>query len=250
VSEFWTDSKTPIAIAHRGGDAAGSSQENTLAAFKAARELGYGYGETDVVLTKDGQVIAVHGADNILESLFRGRHSRRRMQRLSLEQIRKKFGKHTAIPTLEELLLSQRRMKFFIEPKTDEVVEPLYKLLKRLNVLDRVCVSSFSYQRLERFWALAGNRPVHTKALIRRWPPIINTSKRLFKNGQMERIEAVGLRHSDASGEMLELAHEQGLRAIIWTANSQSLIEKLLKLGVDGIISDNISLLKDTIASS
>ena len=153
---FWPETGV-IKIAHRGGDGAGREKENTLKAFAAAREAGYKYGETDVILSKDGQVVAVHGASNLWESSLRKRHSRRRMQRMSLEKLRKKFSVDGEdIPTLEEVLLSQKRMKFFIDPKTDEVLEPLYRLLKRLGVFDRVCVGSFNYQRVEQFQKLAG----------------------------------------------------------------------------------------------
>jgi glycerophosphoryl diester phosphodiesterase len=50
----------PVAFAHRGG--AGEAPENTLPAFATAIALGYRYLETDVHLTRDGALAAVHDA--------------------------------------------------------------------------------------------------------------------------------------------------------------------------------------------
>ena len=246
-ANFW--SEPPITIAHRGGDGAGPAKENTLAAFAAARQAGFAYGETDVILTKDGQVVAIHGANNFLDSLLRKRHSRRRMQRLSLDRIRQKWTiDNEQIPTLEELLLSQKKMKFFIDPKTEEVVEPLYKLLKRLHALDRVCVNSFNYGRVDRFWRQAGERRAHTGFIIGRSLRIFNRNKAMLKNGRLKGIEAVCIHHSMVSQPMIDLIHKQGFKAIIWTCNSKIAIKNAQNCGADGIISDNIGLLKEILA--
>lgn len=247
-AEFW--SKPPIAIAHRGGDGAGPAKENTLAAFAAARQAGFAYSETDVILSKDGQVVAIHGATNFLDSLLRRRHSRRRMQRMSMEKIRKKWTiDNEQIPSLEEVLLSQKKMKFFIDPKTEEVVEPLYKLLKRLHALDRVCVNSFNYGRVERFRQLSGTRHIHTGFIIGRGLRIFNRNKAMLKNGHLKDIEAVCIHHSLVSQPMLDLIHKQGFRAVIWTCNSKIAIKNAQKCDADGVISDNISLLKEVLGS-
>lgn len=244
---FW-EGERPLLIAHRGGDSAGIEKENTLAAFKAARQLGYKYGETDVILSKDGQVVAIHGASNLWDSLLRRRHSRRRLQRLTLEQIRRKFpvgGEDS--PTLEQVLLSQRRMRFFIDPKTEEVLEPLYRLLKKLNAFDRVCVGSFNYHRVKRFQQLAGSRPVHTSFIIGRAFRFINQNKVQLKAGRVKGVEAIQLHHSLVSQPMLDLIHNQGFKAVIWTCNSEIAIKNAVKCGADGIISDRAGLLKEVI---
>jgi glycerophosphoryl diester phosphodiesterase len=248
ADSFWSD--PPIAIAHRGGDAAGPEKENTLVAFKAARQAGFSYGETDAILSKDGQVVAIHGATNWLDSMFRHRHSRRRMQGMTIPEMRYKWTiAGETIPTLEEILLSQKKMKFFIDPKTDEVVEPLFKLLKRLNALDQVCVNSFNYDRVQAFRQIAGNRHVQTGLIIGRGLRIFNRSKDRLEKGRLKKLEAVVIHHSLVSRQMLDLIHRQGLKAVIWTCNSEISIKNGLKCGADGIISDHISLLKQLIDS-
>jgi glycerophosphoryl diester phosphodiesterase len=53
---------TPVALAHRGGAlyAPNLGLENTLTAFGHAVALGYTHLETDVHVTKDGQLVAFH----------------------------------------------------------------------------------------------------------------------------------------------------------------------------------------------
>ena len=38
--------------------------------------------------------------------------------------------------------------------------------------------------------------------------------------------------------EMLQQAHERGMRVVVWTVNEEADIQKMIELGVDGIISD------------
>src|SRR5712691_11049939 len=89
-NSFWDTNQKPIIIAHRGGNATGADKENTLAAFNSAHDLGYIYGETDVIRTADGQVVAIHGSSNWLDSILEGKPSRKSLQKMTLEQIHQK----------------------------------------------------------------------------------------------------------------------------------------------------------------
>jgi glycerophosphoryl diester phosphodiesterase len=247
--DFW--GKPPIAIAHRGGDAAGAKKENTLAAFKAAWRMGYRYGETDVILSADGQVAAIHGAVNLWDSLLRGRRSRRGLQRNSLERLRRKYTINgEEIPTLGELLKALPKMRFFIDPKTEEVVEPLAELLKKLKATDRVCVGSFNYGRIERFRKLLEETPVSTSFIIGRGFRLVNKNMNMLKTGRLSSVEAVQLHHSLVSRQMLDLVHKQGFKAVIWTCNSEIAVKNAVNCGAEGIISDRLTLLQETLAGN
>src|SRR5437868_4451476 len=112
---FWEP--PPMAIAHRGGDAAGADRENTLAAFKAAQKLGYRYGETDVILAASGEVVAVHGSRNLMQARIKGDFSRQHLQKMSLAQIRREFNAvGINVPTLDKLLTELPQLRFFVDP--------------------------------------------------------------------------------------------------------------------------------------
>jgi glycerophosphoryl diester phosphodiesterase len=241
---FW-ESKKPILIAHRGGDAAGASKENTLVAFAAASKLGYEYGETDVVLSSDGQVVALHGSKNKVDSYFKKRRpSRPAVQRMSFQKISERVSVGgERVPLLEDILVAQPQMKFFIDPKTDEVVSPLAELLKRIKVLDRVCVNSFNYNRMQHFIELLKPHEVCAGVIIGRGIRVSNKNLDKLKEGKLENVSYVHLHHSHLSRGMVRLAHSYGIKVFVWTANSPLSIKSALKAGADGIISDNIELL-------
>ena len=155
-SDFFS-TRTPIAIAHRGGDAAGHAKRNTMAAFASAYKLGYKYMETDVVRTSDGKVIISHGAKTFIEAKLRGTFPFYILQNKTYEQIQKELAiDGEPIPLLEEVLSSFPDVKFFIDAKTDEVVEPLTELITKAQAVDRVAIGSFSYKRIKKVAELMG----------------------------------------------------------------------------------------------
>lgn len=232
-------------MAHRGGNAAGRTKRNTLAAFKAAHRLGYEYFETDVINTKDGKVIIAHGALFNLTARLRGTFSVDLLQNLTYKQIKsglKISGEQ--IPLLEDLLKTFPTTKFFIDPKTDAVVEPLAQLISRLRVHDRVCLGSFRYGRVQRLHRLLNGKG-HFALIIGRnnWLAYLPR----LKTGRLKLVEAVYMHHSFVSRPMLSLVHAKGFKALIWTCNSPLSIKHAVRCGADGVISDRIDLLKETL---
>jgi glycerophosphoryl diester phosphodiesterase len=240
---FWGD--TPIAIAHRGGDGAGFAKRNTMAAFKTAAKQGYEYFETDVVVTKDSKVIISHGAQTGLSARLRGTHSYNLLQGATYKEVKRSFkvgGEEIIL--LEDLLKEFPKARFLIDPKTDEAVAPLAELVLKLKVLDRVCLGSFRYKRVERLDKILKGK-AHLGLIIGRnnWLKYLP----MLKTNRLKHIEAVYLHHSFVSQPMLGLIHHKGFKALIWTANSPLSIKNALRCGADGIISDRVTLLKETL---
>jgi glycerophosphoryl diester phosphodiesterase len=244
-SNFW-GTKTPIAIAHRGGDAAGANKQNTLAAFKSAQQQGYKYFETDVVLVASGEVVVFHGSRNWLHAGFDGDYPRRAIQKMSLTEIKRQIKRGgEKVSTLEEVLTTFPDIKFFIDPKTDEVVFPLAKLVKKLGLQARVTIGTFHYERLQTLHNLFRTDKVSTNLIIGRGIRLRNKNLDMLKSSRLRGVEAIQLHHSLVSEQMVRLAHKQGLRVVIWTANSPLSIKNAINCGADGIISDKITLLKE-----
>ncbi len=248
----------PLAFAHRGGSK--ERPENTLAAFEAAVQLGYTYLETDAQLTRDGVVLAFHD-----ESLDRVTDLVGPVGDRTLEEVRRadagyRFspdggrshpfrGIGVTVPTLEEALTAFPAARFHIDAKTEEVVAPLATLIERLAVHDRVCIGSFSDRRLRRFRRLTGGR-VCTSMGKR----AIATARLSSLFGRMRGAGAgcvevpttqAGIRIVDRT--FLRAVHRAGLQVHVWTVDDRARMEWLLDLGVDGIMSDRPSLLREVL---
>jgi glycerophosphoryl diester phosphodiesterase len=240
---FW-DAKTPIAIAHRGGAAAGKDKENTLEAFGAAQRMGYEYAETDLVLAASGELVLIHGSHNWLQASFKRDITRYTLQKMTLDQIRyilRPGG--TQVSTLQELVTSFPKMKFILDLKTDEAAVPLAKLIKRLKISDRVCVTGFNYARTAE--VMKGCGQISCGLTVGRGLRFRNMNMLMVKTGRLNGVEAVFMHHSLVSPPMISLIHNRGFKAVVWTTNSRLGIKNAVRSGADGIISDRVGLLKD-----
>jgi glycerophosphoryl diester phosphodiesterase len=241
---FW-DAKTPIPIAHRGGDAAGPTKENTPNAFQAAAEYGFDYAETDVILTANGELVTVHGARNWLQAGLSRSFTRNTLQKMTLDQMRYVLRPGgTQVPILEEILTSFPKMKFIIDIKTDEAAVPLAKLVKRLKLHQNICATSFNYRQVKLFTEASKPYKVCTGLTIGRSLKLTNMNMLMIKTGRLRDVEAIFIHHSLVSRQMVGLIHRRGFKAVVWTANSPLSIKNAIRSGADGIISDRVELLK------
>ncbi|MCF8467855.1 MAG: glycerophosphodiester phosphodiesterase [Sneathiella sp.] len=240
----YLDTAGPIAMAHRGASLL--EPENTMAAFEAAVRLGYRYIETDVRLTRDGRLITFH--DDRLDRVTNLKGVIARMDWLEIRKARV-LGREP-IPEFAELLRSWPDLRFNIDPKSDAAVGPLIQLLKDMNAEERVCIGSFSTSRLREIHnASKGNiclamGPLEVAKLrfASRIPGPGFFASRLHAACVQVPPSYRGIRVIDQA--FVSKAHERGLRVHAWTINERTEIERLLDLGVDGIMSDDAVLLK------
>ena len=138
-------------FAHRGLHRADKSvPENSMAAFRAAVEHGYGI-ELDARLTRDGRVVVFHDDDLGRLCLVRGR-----IEDKTLEQIKKLrlCGTDEGIPLLSQVLeLVSGRVPVIIEIKgrrrSDELCAHILDMLRCYS--GDVCVESFD-PLIVRWW--------------------------------------------------------------------------------------------------
>ncbi len=140
------DGPTPTGLAHRGGAAYHPNLgiENTIAAFRQAVDMGYRYLETDVHATRDGIVVAFHDdhLDRVTDTAGRIADQPYAAVRGAL------IGGREAVPTLAELLEEFPETRVNIDIKADQALGPTLELIRRMGVIDRVCIGSFSERRL------------------------------------------------------------------------------------------------------
>jgi glycerophosphoryl diester phosphodiesterase len=254
-SHRFLDRTAPIAFAHRGG--AGEAPENTLAAFALAVELGYRYLETDAHLTRDGVLVAFHDPrlDRVTDRI--GAIAELDIADVEAADAGHAFstdggrsfpfrGRGVRVPRVEELLVCWPEAQVNIDPKSDACVDPLVELIDRLRAWDRVCIGSFSDRRLRRVRELSRGR-----ACTSMGPHAVALARAASCVGLMPRQGAdcvqVPIRKGRVeivTARFVRAAHRAGLPVHVWTVSDETLINELLDLGVDGIMTDRLRLLR------
>ena len=238
------DRPRPLAFAHRGG--ATHFPENSWTAFEHAVGLGYAYLETDAHATSDGTVVAFHD-----KTLDRVTDSTGRIADLTAAQVAKaRINGTEPIPLLADLLMAWPDVRFNIDVKDEPVIAPLVEVLKATSVLDRVCLTSFSGQRLKATLRLlpqpvcSATSPADVVAL-RAGVPIRALASRFAANS----TECAQIPVSMATPRVIDRAHASGLQVHVWTVNDTQTMAAMLDRGVDGIMTDNTEALRELLIS-
>lgn len=222
-----------IPFAHRGGT--GFAPENTMAAFRHAYELGYRHLETDVHATADGVLAAFH--DNDLSRTCGRPGSIGELTWSAVAEARV-AGDHS-IPLMSDLLEEFPDAFFNIDAKTDAAVEPLLALLHRLDCLDRVCIGSFSHRRLAtirqraRVCTSASPREV-TQWLAGSIPRGPDCFQVPVSQGPIPVVTARSVARAQRAGKPVH----------VWTIDDPREMQRLIDLGVDGIMTDDTVVLE------
>jgi len=232
----------PLAIVHRGG--AQEAPENSLAAFQRAVELGFTYLETDVHATADGALLAFHDA-----KLDRLTDRSGRIAELTYAEVaRARIGGTEPIPLMADLLASFPSTRFNIDPKAPGALRPLADLLRRSDALPRVNLGAFSDRRLgwlrtalgsELSSSLGPREVMRLRRVSLRGgrTPFPLTARCVQVPPSLGRVPLV-----DRS--FVEAAHDHGLPVHVWTIDEADAMERLLDLGVDGIMTDRPEVLR------
>jgi glycerophosphoryl diester phosphodiesterase len=234
------DHPGPIPFAHRGG--ASEAPENSLPAFQRAIDLGYRYLETDVHATADGVLVAFH--DDVLDRVTdrQGRIDALPWSEVSQARI---DGKEP-IPLLEDILTTWPDVRVNIDPKADSAVDPLVDVLRGADAIDRVCIGSFSDDRITRVrealgpGLCTGMGPEELFGLIRAFQ-----GEEVTFRSQAAQIPPVDLKGRPlATPELVEVAHAHGIVVHVWTIDDPDQMRTLLDAGVDGIMTDRPAVLR------
>jgi len=243
----YLDGPSPIAFAHRGGAARGG--ENTAEAFARAVALGYRYVETDVHATADGVPVVFH--DPTLERLTgqRGRVDALRWADLATVRV----AGASAVPRLDEVLAAWPEVRFNIDVKADGGVAPTVEAVRRGAAGDRVLLASFSDARLARLRTLAGPDVATSLGLrsVARLRLASLTGRRLSLPASVAAAQ-VPVRYGwvrVVDRRFVAYAHRLGLHVHIWTIDDPVEMNELLDLGVDGIMTDRVDVLRDVFTS-
>ena len=129
---------------------------------------------------------------------------------------------------------------------------PLVEVIRRTGALDRVCVASFSARRVA-----AVRRRVGARLCTALAPPGVA----LLRLAATHRLaDALSPRRApcaqvpDRLGPfrvvtpgLVALSHRRGLRVHVWTVNAAAQMTQLLDMGVDGLVTDQLSTLREVL---
>ena len=214
---------------HRGD--ASTYIENTLEAFKSADSLGYKYIETDLRETIDGKIITFHDAN-----IKRITGSNVTINRSSLADIRmRRLPKNESIPTIDEILEELPNSYFNMDLKVPNMEEKVLKKIKSHNALDRICLGSFNSKTIKKINVLE---------------PKIITSMGLAQvvkykffniksNSKLIQIPVSWNGIKVITKGFIEKLHNDNLKVHVWTINKENEMQRLIDMGVDGIMTDN-----------
>ncbi|QGN48814.1 glycerophosphodiester phosphodiesterase [Micromonospora sp. WMMD558] len=243
----YLDAPAPLAFAHRGGAADGD--ENTAAAFARAVELGYRYVETDVHATADGVAVIFHDATLRRVTGEAGRIADLRWADLATVRV----GGEAVVPRLDEVLDAWPQVRFNVDVKADRGVEPAVTTVTRSGAADRVLLASFSDARLTRMRALTQGR-VATSLGMRgvarlRMASLTGRPLRLPESVVAAQVPVRYGRVRVTDRRFLAYCHRIGLQVHVWTIDEPAEMHELLDLGVDGIMTDHVGVLRDVYRS-
>lgn len=233
-------------ISHRGANK--YAPQNTLPAFERSLQLGVDGFETDVHMTKDGVPVICH--NYTINATSNGMGS---ISSFDVEDLRKfDFGsyyapqfKGTKIPLLDEFLdlvassdieIMNIELKSPRERETG-IVEKTIEAVKAHNLFKRLLISSFDSKLLVEAKKIDARCqtgylycPNHMDVPVAMINPVAAAKK----------IGADALHPMDiyVSPLYVKLAHKAGIKVNVWTINSENKIRKMIKYGVDGIITD------------
>ncbi|MCP5041499.1 MAG: glycerophosphodiester phosphodiesterase [bacterium] len=245
----------PVIIGHRG--AAGSAPENTLPSFERALAIGAEILESDIHATRDGVPVLVHDPD-----VARTTEGSGSIEDLTLDQLRSldaghhfscdagasfpERGRGIRIPTLEEAFEAFGRARFNLEIKAPG-----------LPLAERVIALVDKFDRADTTLLTAGENPImETLRQARRASggrfaigactgDILACVKAAIGEGPVPQ-DVMALQIPEAFGgrplataELIEFAHGAGIAVHVWTINETAQMQRLLDLGVDGLVTDH-----------
>jgi len=255
---YLADAPRPLVIAHQGGD--GVWPSNTLFAFEHAADLGVDVLEMDIHMTRDGVLVVSH--DETVDRLTDGEGLIKEMSLSEVQGFDAAYdwsplddgaeypyrGQGIVIPTLESVFERFPGYRMNIEIKQSE--PPIYQqfcdLIRKHEMGDRVMVASFHDEDLVKFRAAcpevatSGSEGqirafvyLHLAFLGRLYPPD-------FSAIQVP-VESSGI--TILTKRFVNVAHARGLWVDAWTIDDPADMQRLIDIGVDGIITDRPDVL-------
>jgi glycerophosphoryl diester phosphodiesterase len=241
-----------MVIAHRGGRSLGP--ENTLYTYRRAVDLGVDVLEIDVHLTHDNRLAVIH--DKTVDRTTNGSGTVESLKLADLQKLDAAYrwsadgenpfslrGKGIKIPSLAEVFKEFPRMRINIEIKDPKpaALNSLCRTIKDHNMSQKVIIASFSAGALKKFRAICPAVATSAGASEAIW--FYSLQKVHMESAYTPNAQALQVpeKYGDqrvVNKRFIEAAHARNVRVQVWTINDIDSMKRLLKHGVDGIMTD------------
>ena len=229
-----------------------------MIAFQGAVDLGYRYIETDAHITRDGVIVIFH--DDHLDRVTNRQGFIKDRQWDELKKLDAAYnfkpgagfplrGQGLRIPTLEEAMTTFPRVMFNIDLKQPGMEQAMADFIDRHGFQERVLVASFYDGPLRRFRRFSADSVATSAA---RWEvTAFWACSRLKKSLEITadalqvpvRLKGVTL----VDEKLIQAAHDAGKHVHAWTIDEPAEMQRLLDLGVDGIITNRPDRLNEVL---
>ncbi|MFX0034171.1 MAG: glycerophosphodiester phosphodiesterase [Candidatus Hermodarchaeota archaeon] len=240
------DNNEILIIGHAGGKKTGP--ENTLKAFNKALELKADYIELDLRMSKDNEVIIFHDPDTFNITAEPGLVKNKTLKELKKLDV----GEGERIPTFREIIeFANNKINLLLHIAAANMEDKIINLLKEYNYIDTTIISCmvhrylFKFRDLEPNLKLAALENLHSDGLIK-W----DVRRKLIDKAINNKFYAINPEYHLVDAQFISYAHQKNLKVFPWTINEQRIMRKLVALGVDGIITDDIALLNQVLSNS
>lgn len=251
---WFAASPAPRVLAHRGftpADAEGIA-ENSVAAFAAAHAAGAVYVESDCHLTADGVVVFFHDAD--LRRVTGDPRAISAVRHAELEEIMAERG---GLATATDTIAAFPTLRFNLDVKAAAAAAPVGRLVA--PYADRVLVTSFSDARRRAALHASrhlGGEPATSagRGTIVRALTAVSTGSSALVARALRGIDALQVPERQGpvrivTTALLRAAHAAGVEVHVWTINDRAEMDRLLDLGVDGLVTDRADIALTAVAA-
>jgi len=169
------------------------------------------------------------------------------IKNMTLEELKRlDCGEGESIPTLQKLIeITKGKIGLNCEIKARGIAEKIIKILNESDIINTTIISSFKHdillriQKLEPRIKLASLEPTRT-GWIKSWL----SRKKLLSVAIKNKLYAINPFYRLVNRKFITEAHKNNIKIFPWTVNSDSSIKKLIKLGIDGIITNEVHRIK------
>jgi len=244
----------PLIIAHRG--ASGFAPENTMAAFELAERLGTDFIEFDVRMSKDGELVIIHDETVDRTTNFTGNvkdYTLRELQGMDAAIHFHPLYAEQPIVTLSEVMnrfagkigmlieIKDPRAYPGIEEKVAEVVRR-YELLQDMEGTKDSAGTEGSAGIIIQSFDFESARKIHNLLPDISVGVLIHAGQHPLSGETLDKLASyasyINYSHDLLDKEIVREIHDRNRKVMAWTIRKERDMERMKKLGVDGIITD------------